>query len=247
MKLQTTLALLIFAALSNFAAAQSSFQFTDTYPTPYVSDTTEIAPAVIQVIDYHTTIHNVGTTTVQTRVTRETLSFAGSQTNYFCIDGNCLPDFVDVAPDNRVFSIAPGDSNTSFSGHMKVYESVGVSYVKYCFFDTLNPADSACINVIYEALVMGMNERFMQKASMGAMYPNPANDRVSFTYMIESSPSSKTLLIQDLTGKVIEQKEILKLQGVQHFETSNLAPGIYLATMILDGQQVAAKKFIVAR
>lgn len=247
MKFKSLLVGALFAALATTGFAQSSISLSNYDPGIYLTEVVEIAPQINQDLAFHAYITNVGNSSIDLRVFRQTLSSASGHTNNFCIGPACYPDFVDTSSVNDIIPMAPQDIETTFIAHMLPHEVAGVSVVKYCFYDNNNMADSACVTVTYDILATGVDEATNTSAQVGDVYPNPANSTANFAYVIEGNPQVKEVVVYDLLGNVVDHSTLNDLQGVHNYDTSNLSGGLYFMTVQLDGTPVSTKKFTVSR
>jgi len=74
-------------------------------------------------------------------------------------------------------------------------------------------------------------------------YPNPANNRINFSYNINSNNSYIT--IHDITGKKVGSIELNSNLNNTSFNTGNLQSGIYFYNVYVDGTKTKTDKFIV--
>lgn len=68
------------------------------------------------------------------------------------------------------------------------------------------------------------------------IYPNPTADYVNF----KSSENMEQIIIMDLSGKIVMNKTSLESKSVS-IDISNLASGIYLASIVTNGQTITKK------
>jgi hypothetical protein len=247
MKIKSLLIGTLLAGIASTSIAQNSISLHTFDPGTYLNAEVEIAPPIQQDLPFHAYVTNIGNASIDLRVSRETVSSASGQTNNFCIGPACYPDFVDTSNVNDIVPMAPGAEETSFIAHMLPHETVGVSVVKYCFWDNNNMADSACVTVTYDILPVGVDESSDLAAEIGNVYPNPVNGTANFAYVVEGNPQVKEVLVYDLLGNVVSQSTLDGFQGVHNYDTSNLSTGLYFVTVQLDGTPVSTKKFTVSR
>lgn len=74
------------------------------------------------------------------------------------------------------------------------------------------------------------------------VYPNPASDYITVTF--DKVKGNSVLNIYSSTGKLVDSKDI---QTDQNLDISDLATGIYIAVLNVDGQRYAQKPFNVSK
>lgn len=78
-------------------------------------------------------------------------------------------------------------------------------------------------------------------------YPSPASEQFYIAAELNGS-HELAYSILDMEGRVLDEKKIGKSDQVRHpVHCENLAPGVYLVKITLDGKTAASKKVIVAR
>ena len=112
-------------------------------------------------------------------------------------------------------------------------------------FSVLNAIDFYYLGSPYPNNI-GIEEMEVQNFSVSQNYPNPASGVTKIA--IESiEAASYTLNITDLSGRVIDSRDLGRLDAGRHIETidaSTYAPGVYFYTVSSAGHQ-STKKFIV--
>ncbi len=72
------------------------------------------------------------------------------------------------------------------------------------------------------------------------IFPNPANERINFIIPESLELSHKQVLISDITGKILINKELTD----SYIEINSLRPGIYILRIVSSDGQVFNSKFI---
>lgn len=179
------------------------------------------------------------------------LNSAGSTTAsaYFCFAGNCYGASTFTSPSVLSLNSNQSASQSTVAYNMLVADldeasSVGVSVVKYTFFNTTLASDSVQITLKYNAPV-GLNENTNASISSFEAYPNPASDFTSFK--INSTRNSDAKLeVYNSLGGMVSTKNVQLSEGKNKidYNVENLSPGIYFASVKL-GNSTYTKKFIV--
>ncbi len=75
-------------------------------------------------------------------------------------------------------------------------------------------------------------------------YPNPATDKITFRVNTGNAKNSE-VIITDLQGRTLIQAGNITSEKEVVVRKEELAPGIYLCTLIIDGQRKATRKFSI--
>lgn len=84
-----------------------------------------------------------------------------------------------------------------------------------------------------------------EKLIVSNVYPNPASDYVMVDYNITGNLNEAKLTFYSLLGSQIAEYDLDKFDKNIRVSTSNLASGIYLYQLSVDGQKLMTKKFLV--
>ncbi|MBS1773399.1 MAG: T9SS type A sorting domain-containing protein [Bacteroidetes bacterium] len=98
-----------------------------------------------------------------------------------------------------------------------------------------------CTSVVLTFWVTGINT-VTNNADGFILYPNPASGKLNVKF--DFGASSKTqVVMRDVTGKVVLQKDMGTLSGNQEFslDVSNLAQGMYTAELYYNEQHIISK------
>jgi hypothetical protein len=165
--------------------------------------------------------------------------------SYFCWDKCYGPSGnISTVP----VTIKAGEVNmTNFVGDLTDSAGVGgVSYVRYLFYNSGNPADSASYLFVYD-VTSGIITLVPSKPVLSAAFPNPASQKADITYNLGNSPyNSASLVVYNSIGAVISKQELTERQGLVAISVSNLNAGIYMYAILVDGKAVSTKRLIVS-
>lgn len=178
------------------------------------------------------------------------LNAAGGTTAsaYFCFAGNCYGDNVFVSPNALTLNAGQSASQLPGSFNMLIADldeanGVGISTVKYTFFNTVTIGDSVQVTIKYNAPA-GVNQTSNVFSSFD-LSPNPVNDLA--TFRINSSKAIDTkLYIYNALGAIVNEKPVTLAEGKNKidFSAETLPSGVYFAC-IKSGTSSTTKKFIV--
>ena len=190
-------------------------------------------------------VENTGGQNLHVLARRQTISMASGHMNSFCWESKCYGPSTDVAGDNETVIMAPNDIETTFKGILTPSGNAGQTVVKYCFFDTLGQTDSICMNVTYDA-TWSIEQNITAKGKVSQAFPSPANDQVSFGFDLFAGVQQAEFTIYNASGQMMGSTARTERNGVQSFDVSRLANGLYFARIKIDGEDVAQRKFVVS-
>ena len=184
-------------------------------------------------------VTNNGTTTLEVVCQRYELDMVTGSLSAICWGGLCYGPGTSLSPLST--TIDPGATiENDFSGHYYPYMNEGISTIAYTFFDADNPNDSVMVTVLFDGLMVGVEE--LSKFDRLAVYPNPANDYIKVELNTETSEEVSMQLI-DVTGAVVSQ--LTTSANSTRINTTGLAEGIYMYRAHVNGQLIATKKIVV--
>jgi type IX secretion system substrate protein len=169
---------------------------------------------------------------------------------YFCFGGSCYTDQTMVSP-----SPLPLNAGESASTYTTAYmmltadldegPMVGISKVKYTFFNTADITDSMQITINYNITApVGIKETAKSLSSF-ELFPNPAKE--STTIRINSPKAMEsTLMLFNSIGEVVYKKDVFVSEGKNKIDLNleNLPAGVYFASL-KTGDSSISKKLII--
>jgi hypothetical protein len=230
--------LTVIAALFTFS---QSFQLSDS-TGPLANNATVVKyglPSADEIISY-VFIKNTTASPIAVKVKKVELMALHGTMNLYCW-GLCYTPEIFVSPDSIV--IDPGMTNTTdFSGHYLPNGMVGISTIRYVFFDINNPSDTVCVNIDFSTYPQGIKD--LRGVSLSSAYPNPVDDMVNFSVSAPQGSDAK-LIIRNLLGSVVRETAIDGTTGKLTINTSDLAEGVYFYTFFVNGNSRVTKKLVI--
>ncbi|MCK5765709.1 MAG: T9SS type A sorting domain-containing protein [Bacteroidales bacterium] len=104
------------------------------------------APDDMEIVSY-ISVQNTGPTDVTIKVAREEVNVIGDAMNQFCWGGVCFSPDTDTSANSM--TLAPGELTDEFSGHYQSNGNVGISFIRYTFWDVSNPENYSSVLVSY--------------------------------------------------------------------------------------------------
>jgi hypothetical protein len=162
--------------------------------------------------------------------------------NYFCW-GACYPSFVYISPAEVI--IGAGQTTSEFFGDYQPKEIPGKSTIRYCWWDVNNPDDSVTVTVEYNASPAGIGEDIADGSFVSKVYPNPATERVTFSYSLPQRTAKASIVISNLLGARVMEVSLNGIEGDMTMNVSDLKKGVYFYNLIADGKRLDTKKLII--
>ena len=232
---------LCFAAVTSLFAYSQSLTLSDS-DGPIANNSTKLVyglPSADEILS-HVFVTNTTANTVRVKVKKVEIVVLDGTMNLLCW-GLCFDPTVYVSPDP--IEIGAGITNNSdFSGHYIPGGIIGISTIRYVFFNDANPSDSVCFNVDYDTYPQGISKQ--SDITSTNAYPNPANNSVNFSCSVPQDSDAK-LIIRNLLGTVVRDVDINSKSGKLSLNTSDLADGVYFYSVIVNGNPQFTKKLVI--
>jgi len=198
------------------------------------------APTVGEIGSY-IFVANSSDTALSVKVKRVEISVLDSTSNYFCW-GLCYGDTISESP--IAVTIPPHDTNkVDFTAHYAPNGHIGISTIRYVFFDEDNRSDSVCFVVLYNTTPIGIEDQKPVK-NLVRVYPNPAEKMANFEYSI-GTYSESSLVIRNLLGSAVKTIKLTTGEGRFSLNTNELNDGIYFYSLIVNGETKISRKLII--
>jgi len=196
-------------------------------------------PSADEIISY-VSIKNTTGSPIPVKVKKVELNLVHGAAVAFCW-GLCYIPEVFVSPDSIIID-AGATNSTDFSGHYYPQGIVGISTIRYVFFNANNPNDSVCVNIEFSTYPQGIND--LSGVTLSNACPNPANNSVSLSYSVPQNSNAK-LIIRNVLGSVVKDLNIAGNSGQINLNTTELADGVYFYSFLVDGKSQVTKKLVI--
>jgi hypothetical protein len=177
---------------------------------------------------------------IQVMVKKVYLEMCPDTKNFMCW-GLCTEDFI-AGP----LEIPANGTNTDdFSCHYDPRGKTGTSLVRYVFYKEGSPQDSVCFRMRYNhPFDVGIKE-INNNYTFSNAFPNPASNLFTVNYSYSSEVTDAAIVVADLMGKVVRNIPLNNNQGKITINTTDMANGIYIYSLRLNGRIVNTKKLVV--
>lgn len=208
--------------------------------------------AETQAFEVDVEVHVVGNEDRNLNVRRYELDVQTGTENYFCW-GVCYN--ARWAGDSPVWEaypqhalVVPANSSVSnFHAYHKPRGLIGVSRFRYVWFDVSNPLDSVWCDIEFQSGSVGVEELRTGVDDM-QVFPNPSlGSNVEIKADLKGSTANTFLVVYNMVGERLRSILINSAQTRFVLTTTDLASGIYFATIEQNGTSLRSKRFVIAR
>lgn len=175
-------------------------------------------------------------------------TLAAGHTAYFCWDECYAPTSMPLT--SKQSSAVAGNSvdDFTFSYYLNPNGIEGYSEVTFTFFDVLDPENKVVVVLKFDAVVTDVEDNLASMVTMNA-FPSPATAAAYISYeMPESAVSQEAVVeISNVFGNTMETYAIRNSKGVLPIDVSNMAPGVYFYSILVDGVRIQSRKLVVKK
>ncbi len=190
------------------------------------------------------TVYNRSDSAIAVVAERVDNQVSGSQYDYFCWEV-CYGATV-----NRsigAIQIRPDKSTDAFTLTFFPEGEGSPVQVRMRFYNRSNPSD-----YVEHTFHFGTSATPIEAASatpqlLSQPYPNPARSIARLDYSLPMGTHSAQLILFNLIGKRIAHFPLAELQGRAQFSVVDYPAGIYMVSLLVEGQSLATRRLIVIK
>lgn len=187
-------------------------------------------------LESYALIKNISNKTIDVLVRNEVMDIAEGHTTTFCFGtaGKCFQPSTGNIVSDVVLTLEPGatSNKSDYKGLVFTNDGVGITRVKYIFYDSKNESSQVEYTAVYEALPMSVDKELSAKVNV---YPNP----VSSFLKIEGVDLGVNYRIFSSVGVEVASGMLLS----NTLDLNSLNTGTY--TILINGN--IAKDFVVQK
>jgi hypothetical protein len=192
-------------------------------------------------------VKNTGSKPISVLCKKYHLSLLDSTEVLMCWAGSCYGPETYVSPNEQL--ITSGQTIKDFVGHYASTKASfllnpGESLIRWVFYDSASPNDSASVTVKYTTYPLGIEDSKGNKGMLSNMYPNPASGNASCSYTLPSGARG-AIVIRDILGSTLQTQVLPNDSGRFTVNTMNLSDGVYFCSLLVEGKVSQTKKLIV--
>lgn len=95
--------------------------------------------------------------------------------------------------------------------------------------------------------IVGIEDVNKSFKGIKSIVPNPTSGSVKISIEVPNESRGSTLVLTDLSGRIILQKEFSPHDADQEIDLSKLSNGIYMVTLSVEGEKIDSKRIILNR
>lgn len=174
-------------------------------------------------------------------------NIASSQNVKICLGNTCYDPKKDLA--KVKIKLAPGEIYTDLYLEFDLGITEAKGTFDLHFANTENLRDVFIIESIYHVEnTLNDNSTVDHKdITMGSIYPNPSSRFAQLDYQIKNPSAQARIVINSFIGNPMVDLRLDPSQNSIGINVSDLNPGIYFYTLIVDNQNIVTKKLVVKR
>ncbi|HRI29450.1 MAG TPA: T9SS type A sorting domain-containing protein, partial [Chitinophagales bacterium] len=105
--------------------------------------------------------------------------------------------------------------------------------------------DTATLNLLMQEGINFKNNPDKQKAKIGNLYPNPAQNMIYLSYNLPDADMA-VFNLYDPTGRLLYSEKLYKT-GLMRYSVEHLPMGIYYYQIAINGQPLQYNKFVLVK
>lgn len=170
--------------------------------------------------------------------------------NYFCWglcygpqDAGAMPVWSSLPQHSLDMEAGVGLSN--FHAYHVPQGVVGSSTYRYVWFDVDNEEDSVWVDIEFQSVAVGVEES--ASVTRLSVFPNPSKGAdVQFNVDLANANGAATLVIHNALGERLRTSTVRNGQPVARLATDGFAPGLYFASVHVQGRTLVTQRFVVS-
>lgn len=184
----------------------------------------------------HMSLKNTADVSKDVMVKKEVIESASGHTNTFCW-GDCFPPNVNQS--TSALTIEAGATNSDdFSGHVMPNDVMGVTKIKYTFFEKDNEANAVYFTVDFHADIDFINEL----SAAVKVYPNPAHSLLN----LSGVENVASVTVMNTVGQVIYSMKA-KGEAIIQLNVADYPQGLYMVKLKAKDGQTAVKRVVITK
>jgi len=169
-----------------------------------------------------------------------------SQNILICLGDECFDPREDLSPIQ--FTLAPGEIFTDLYIEFELGITATKGTFDLHFFNTSNIRDAFVIECVYNVAGENPADNISHKdVDMGSIYPNPSVRTAQLDYKIKNPNAKVRVVINSFIGNPIYDFNLDASQETLLIPVTDLNPGTYFYTLIVDNKNIVTKKLYVKR
>lgn len=173
-------------------------------------------------------------------------NIGSSQSIKICMDRTCFDPVKDVS--KIKIKLKPGEVLTDLYLEFDLGIIATRGTFDLHFFNTDNPRDMFIIEGVYNVVSEEDEDYFTHKdIELGGLYPNPTNRVAQLDYKIKNPAVNARVVVNSFIGNPIYDFRLDPLHRSLEINVTDLNPGVYVYTLIIDNKNIVTKKLVVKK
>ncbi|WP_339923782.1 T9SS type A sorting domain-containing protein [uncultured Cyclobacterium sp.] len=169
-----------------------------------------------------------------------------SQNILVCIGDNCFDPRKDLSQVR--FTLAPGEVTTNIYIEFELGITATKGTFDLHFFNTSNQRDAFVVENVYNVVSDQPSDNVNHKdVDLDEIYPNPSVRTAQLDYKIKNPNAKVRIVINSFIGNPIYDFRLDASQETLIIPVTDLNPGTYFYTLIVDNKNIVTKKLYVKR
>lgn len=169
-----------------------------------------------------------------------------SQNIFICIGDDCYDPREDLSQIR--FTLLPGEVTTNIYIEFELGITATKGTFDLHFFNISNPRDSFIVESVYNVASDQPSDNVRYKdVDMDEIYPNPSVRTAQLDYKIKNPDANVRVVINSFIGNPIYEFNLDPSQETLIIPVTDLNPGTYFYTLIVDNKNIVTKKLYVKR
>lgn len=170
--------------------------------------------------------------------------------NYFCWglcyapqDAGAIPAWSSMPEHSLDLEAGVGVSN--FGAYHMPLGVEGSSTYRFVWYDVASPTDTVWADIRFQSTAVGIMEHGNDARLM--IFPNPSKGAdVQFDVELTNATGAATLVIHNTLGERVRTSTLRTGQPVARLSTEGFAPGLYFASIDVQGRTLVTQRFVVS-
>lgn len=190
-------------------------------------------------------IKNITNDTLHVKVKRTPVSVVSGSSNSFCWDV-CYTSITSESVHS--VTMVPDSVYNNFYADFLPNGNVGLSSIKYCFFDEDVTTDSICLIAYFNASATGIETNILPEGNyISDAFPNPSNGTTQLIYSVKKDAGSSKLEMHNILGSLVKVIDLKEKSGTVKLPLEDVGSGIYFCSLVVDNKTISTRKLVVSK
>ncbi len=190
-------------------------------------------------------IRNITNDTMRVKVRRSPVSLVQGSSHSFCWDV-CYTSYTSESVHS--VTMVPDSVYTNFYADFLPNGNVGISSIRYCFFDEDVLTDSICVIAYFNASATGIESAILPEGNyITDVFPNPSNGISQLIYSVKKDAGSSKLEMHNILGSLVKVIDLKEKNGTVKLPLEEVGSGIYFCSLVVDNKTISTKKLVVSK